>query len=192
MIKVNLLTDHTARARRTFVKPNVSRIGLVFLAIAVLAVGVMGFWTFYVNRQIKTGVERRDALRLEEARLQKLQQEIAQFEKLKQARQNRINVIEQLKGNQTGPVLLLNNVIQSIPRTGNLWLTSMNQKAESIKIIGMTQQPEVIPDFMTNLMTCGMFQSVDLEMIESQKDASKFSLVCISRNRSEAEERNGN
>ena len=192
MIKVNLLTDHTTRVRRTFVKPTVSRIGLVFLAIAVLVVAVMGFWTFYVNRQIQTGTERREKLRQEEARLQRLKQEIEQFEKLKQARQKRVNVIENLKANQTGPVLLLNNVIQSIPRTGNLWLTSLSQRAESIKIIGMTKQPEVIPDFMTNLMTCGMFQSVDLELIESQKEASKFSLVCITKNKSGAEERNAN
>ena len=96
-------------------------------------------------------------------------------------------MIEKLKSSQKGPVLLLNNVIQSIPRDGLLWLTSLTQSAQSIKIVGFTQDQETIPDFMTNLMTCGMFQSVDLENIESDKDASKFSLICITGNKTVAE-----
>jgi Tfp pilus assembly protein PilN len=96
-------------------------------------------------------------------------------------------VIEDLKAAQTGPVLLLNNVIQSIPGDGQLWLTSMTQSADRIKIVGYTQQTDIIPDFISNLMTCGMFKTVDLEMIESEKDASKFSLVCMSGKKPQAE-----
>lgn len=187
MIKVNLLKDQATRVRKNFATPSVSRVGLIFLAIAVLVAGAMGAWTFYVNQQIKTGTERRENLRREEARLQALKQEIAQFEKLKQSRQSRIDVIEKLKANQTGPVLLLNKILQSIPRDGSLWLTSLTQKTDTIKIIGYTQHTEVIPDFMSNLMTCGIFQSVDLELIENQKDASKFSLICISGKKPQAE-----
>jgi type IV pilus assembly protein PilN len=187
MIKVNLLKDQATRTRKGFSTPQVSRVGLIFLAIAVLAAGAMGAWTYYIHQQIQTGAERRDNLRREEIRLQALKKEIAQFEKLKQSRQSRIDVIEQLKANQTGPVLLLNKVLQSIPRDGAVWLSSLTQKADSIKLIGYTQHPEMIPDFMSNLMTCGIFQSVDLESLESQKDASKFSLICIGGKKPQAE-----
>ena len=187
MIRVNLLKDHTVRARKTFATPKVSRIGLVFVAIAVLVVAIMGSGTLYLRQQVQTSLEKREQLRREEARLQILKAEIAKYEKLKQQRQSRIDVIERLKANQRGPVLLFNNVLQSIPRDGALWLTALNQKGDQIKIIGFTQHTEVIPDFMTNLMACGMFQSVDLESIEAQKDASKFSLVCVSGKKSQAE-----
>jgi Tfp pilus assembly protein PilN len=187
MIKVNLLKDHATRPRKNLGTPRVSRMGLIFIATAVLVAGAMGFWTLQVQRQIKTGKIKREELRREEARLEALKKEINKFEQLKQLRQNRIDVIEQLKTNQTGPVLLLNKVIQSIPRDGVLWLTSLTQKADTIKIIGYTQHTEIIPDFMTNLTRCGIFQSVDLETIEAQKDASKFSLVCISGRKPQAE-----
>ena len=193
MIKVNLLKDHAVRTRKTktLVKPTVSRTGLIFLAVAVLVVAVMGSWTLYLHQQVRAGIDKQAKLRVEEARLQALNKEIEKFEKLKQLRQSRIDVIEKLKANQTGPVLLLTKVLQSMPNDGLVWLTSLNQKANEIKITGFTQQTEVIPDFISNLMTCGIFQSVDLEMIESQKDASKFSLVCITGKKSEAEQRNG-
>ncbi len=187
MIKVNLLRDQTARVRKTFVKPTVSRIGLIFLAIFLLAGGTMGGWTYYVQQKITAGTERREKLRVEEARLKTLKKEIVKFEKLKKQRQSRIDVIEKLKDDQTGPVLLLNTVIQSIPRDGVLWLTSLSQKADRIKIVGFTQHTEVIPDLMSNLAASGIFKTVDLESIESQKEASKFSLLCTSIKKPQAE-----
>ncbi|NLT66372.1 MAG: PilN domain-containing protein [Acidobacteria bacterium] len=188
MIKVNLLIDHTVvRKRKSFVNLNVSRTGLVFAAFFLFTVGAMGIWTYYVHQQIQTGTERRERLRLEEQRLQMLKKEIARFEQLTKMRQNRIDVIEKLKENQTGPVLLLNKVLESIPSNGVLWLTSLSQKSDLIKIVGYTQQPEVIPDFMTGLAGSGIFKSVDLDMIEDQKDASKFSLSCVSISKSQAE-----
>jgi Tfp pilus assembly protein PilN len=187
MIKVNLLKDQTAQVRKTFAKPTVSRTGLAFMAIFVLIAGATATWYFYIQHQVTEGTQKREKLRREEARLQKLKEEIEKFDQLKQLRQSRIDVIEKLKENQTGPVLLLNSIIQSIPREGSLWLTSLSQKSDQIKIVGFTQNTEVIPDFMSNLMASGIFSTVDLESIESQKEASKFSLVCMSITKSQAE-----
>jgi Tfp pilus assembly protein PilN len=187
MIKVNLLKDQTAQASKTSAKPGVSRLGLVFCAIFVLAAGGMGAWAISVQHQIKTGTEKCFVLRAEEARLQTLKQEIEKYEKLKQLRQNKIDIIENLKENQKGPVILLNSVIQSIPRDGLLWLTSVTQKSDNIKIVGYTQHPEVIPDLMNNLSASGIFQSVDLELIERQKEATQFTLICISITKPQAE-----
>ncbi len=187
MIKVNLLKDQTAQTRKTSAKPAVSRMGLIFGAIFVLAATGMGAWALSVQHQIETGTEKRRVLRAEEARLQTLKKEIEKYEKLKQILQSIIDIIENLKENQKGPVLLLNSVIQSVPRDGALWLTSVVQKSDQIKILGFTQHQEVIPDFMSNLFASGIFQSVDLELIERQKEATKFSLVCISITKTPAE-----
>ena len=187
MIKVNLLRDQTARVRKTFTGPTVSRTGLIFLAIFLLVSAGMGTWLYYVNQQISTGTEKRRRLRIEEQRLESLKKEIDKFEKLKQMRQSRIDVIEKLKENQTGPVLLLNTVIQSIPIDGTLWLTSLTQKNDQIKLVGFTQNTDVIPDFMNNLTASGYFKTIDLEQIESQKEASKFSLLCTGKKKQQAE-----
>jgi len=187
MIKVNLLKDQTAQVRKSFAKPTVTPTGLIFLAIFVLFAAAMGTWTVYIKHQVRAGIERRTELRAQEARLQALKKEVVKYEKLKQLRQSRIDVIENLKENQKGPVLLLNTVIQSIPRDSMLWLTSLTQKSNVIKIAGLTQDPEVIPDLMINLNASGIFQSVDLEMIERQKEATKFSIICTSIMKPQAE-----
>jgi Tfp pilus assembly protein PilN len=187
MIKVNLLRDHAVRKRKKLGNLNISRAWLIFLASVVIVIGASGIFTLYINRQIDTGEKKRAELKREEDRLKVLQKEIEKFERLKQLRQSRIDVIEKLKDNQAGPVLLLNTIIESIPKDGVLWLNSLSQKADLIKIVGQTQQPEIIPDFMNNLTVSKIFKTVDLDYIDSQKDASKFSLTCVSIKKSQAE-----
>ncbi|MBN2319563.1 MAG: PilN domain-containing protein [Acidobacteria bacterium] len=182
MIKVNLLKDPIARTHRTYIKPSTSRTGPLLIVFIVLVVGLMGAWYYVVNERKNELTEYRNELKAEEARLQALKIKLEKYEEDKKQIQSRISVIEQLKEQQTGPVLLLNHVLHSIPRNRLLWLTSLIQKDSAVQIVGQTQKIEAIPDFMTNLAETGFFQSVDLEMIDSvgQDDASKFSLLCMS------------
>jgi Tfp pilus assembly protein PilN len=180
MIKVNLLRDPTARAHRTFVKPTASRTGLALISFIILVAIGMGAWYFYVNAQKKNLKEIRTDLRLREAEMQEYKGKIARLEEHTRERKRRIDIIERLKENQTGPVLLLNHVLHSIPRNRLLWLTSLVQRENQVQVIGYAQQIEAIPDFMTNLKKTGFFQSVDLETIVRETDASRFSLLCMS------------
>ena len=180
MIKVNLLKDPIVRTQKTYVKPSMSRTGPWLVAFIVVVVAAMGGWYFAVNNQKNKLAEYRNELKAEEARLQALKTKLEKYEEDEKQMQSRINVIERLKEQQTGPVLLLNHVLHSIPRNRLLWLTSLIEKDNTVKIVGNVEKIEAIPDFMTNLAETGFFQSVDLEMIESQEDASKFSLLCVS------------
>jgi Tfp pilus assembly protein PilN len=191
MIKVNLLKDQTVRVQKSFTKPKVTRLGLVYIAVFLIAAAAMGTWYLYVERQIVSQTQIRDKLRQDEANLRKLNTQVAKYEKLTQQRQSRIDLIEKLKENQNGPVLLLNTIIQGIPQNGDFRLTELEQKAEKVKIDGITHKPEAIPELMAKLMTSGIFASVDLEVMERQEDVSKFSLICINAQKTKAELRHG-
>jgi len=181
MIKVNLLRDQSTKkpSRKKGAFPTFSRIGFIIAAaFAVILVG-LGWWWYSVAREITQLTEAHDRLRIENAKLQGLKKQIVEFERLKKLQESRIQVIEKLKEAQTGPVLLLNHVIRSIPRESGIWLTTLDQKGDRINIIGYTKRAEFIPDFMTNLSATKFFQSVDLDIILDEKEGSKFSLVCM-------------
>ena len=180
MIKVNLLKDHASRTRKTMVAPKASPLGLMFLAaLALAAVGLGATW-YYLRTQITDLTASRDKLRLESVRLQGLKKQADQFEKMKNERQSRIDIIEQLRANQKGPVLLLNHLIRCIPTSAPLWLTSLEQKGDQIRIMGSTTRGETIPDFMSNLSATGIFKTVDLELYEDKDQAAaKFTLLCV-------------
>jgi Tfp pilus assembly protein PilN len=187
MIRVNLLRDRTAPKRRLLPKMTVSQMGLICGLVFLLATGGMGAWYVRLGRQVNACREKQRVLRAEDARLAGLKKEVARYERMKQLLAGRIDVIEQLKEKQKAPVLLLNHIIQSMPPNGALWLTQLAQKDDRVRIIGYTEHTEVLPDFMSNLASSGIFQTVDLELMETQKDATKFSIVCASPNRETAE-----
>ncbi len=180
MIKVNLLGEQTIRVRPTTVKTAISRESLAIAAIFVVLVGGMGGWWYSIHRQVQSLTDSRDRLKLESTRLQALKKEADQFEKLKKARQSRVEVIQRLKEFQTGPVLLLNHLIQSMPTDSAMWLTLLDQKSDRIQIVGFVERPEAVPLFMNNLSASGFFKSVDLELLENDKEYAKFSLICTS------------
>ncbi len=188
MIKVNLLKDKTVPARTTMLKPKASPLGWMVLAVMALVVG--GLWTthHFLKKDVDGLGETQNRLSLEHKRLQALRKQIDQLDKMKRESQSRVDVIEQLKTNQTGPVLLMNHLVRSIPSSAAFWLTGIDQKGEQLRITGFTARGETIPDFMSNLSSSGYFKSVDLELFEDQqKDAAKFTLVCVTSPRKRTE-----
>ncbi len=178
MIKVNLLRDQATQTKRAVYAPEVSNMGiLLFSALGIIGL-CLWLWWFYLDSSISELTVRREQLQEESQRLQALHQEIDKYEKLKQLTESRIDIIETLKENQTGPVLLMNHVIRSIPRETSIWLNLLNQKGDQVEIKGYALKSESIPDFMTNLGRTGIFETVDLEVIEDNQDAQRFALRC--------------
>jgi Tfp pilus assembly protein PilN len=178
MIRVNLLKDHGADVRKPAAEPRLSRMGLALMALFILVLSGMGTSWYYLEDQVRLLKQRRDTLRTENERWQQSRKQIDELEKVKRLRQSRIEVIEKLRDGQTGPVLILNHVIRSMPRDAALWLTVLDQKADRVQIKGYALRSESIPDFMSHLSQSGYFTTVDLELIEVEKNAARFSLSC--------------
>jgi len=182
MIKVNLIQDQAGKKKPTVTSrtlPTFSRTGFLMVAAAVVLAGGLGSWWYAVTQDVRHLSAERERLRAENLRIQALKRQIAEFEKLKKLQESRIQVIEKLKDAQTGPVQLLNNVIQCIPRDSGIWLSTLEQKGDRVSIIGHTRQAEFIPDFMTNLSGTRFFKSVDLDLIQDDTSGSRFSLLCM-------------
>jgi len=65
--------------------------------------------------------------------------------RLREAGVQRIRIIERLKENQTGPVLLLNHVLQSIPTDAAIWLTNLEQKGGAGRVQSFNGYPDFHP-----------------------------------------------
>lgn len=156
-------------------KPNIAFLAIGLLCITVLA---MGAWWWVLTSEINT--KQQDVTRLEgEARrLADVQRQVAQFEKQKALLEERIAVIERLKSNQTGPVNLLDSIINAIPDRPTLWLTSLSQKTGDITIEGRSFDVPSIADFIANLSRSRPFKFVELAYWQEEDPAIKFALNC--------------
>jgi len=110
------------------------------------------------------------AAQQEAARLQSLLAEVQQFEAQRTQLQQRVQLIEQLRGGQSVPVQLLDQVSRSLPEM--LWLTDLTQEGDSVSIQGRSTTLVALSDFVGNLGN-GSFFKKPIEIVNSQVEAAR-------------------
>ncbi len=119
------------------------------------------------------------AARAEKARLQPILREVERFEAQKRDLQQRVNLIEELRQNQVGPVHMLDQISRSMP--DRLWLLDMKQTGNDVQLDGKTSTLSSLADFVANLEASGYFaKPVEITNSEEEKagdtDLIKFSV----------------
>jgi Tfp pilus assembly protein PilN len=94
-----------------------------------------------------------------------------------------VNVIDQLRAAQTGPVNLLNTVGSTVNNTEAVWLNTMKDQGASIDIEGLALSQDAVANLITNLQKTGFFKNVEIKETfqdDSVKDmqAFLFTLSC--------------
>ena len=185
MIRINLLSVDKPAAATTSSGPKLSfNIGEKAgpMAAALILAGAAGYVALdYLNvhRQHGALVKELDAARAEKARLQPILKEVAQFEAQKKDLQMRVNLIEELRQNQVGPVHMLDQISRSLPE--RLWLVDMKQSGNDVVLDGKTSTLSSLADFVANLEASGYFaRPVEITNSEEEKkdenDLIKFTV----------------
>ena len=168
MIKINLVREGravrgagaapaamTAMAGATGVAPanlnSLILIGLVGLGLAIAAI----YW-FINNRTLANRRETVIARKAEADKLEAIIREVEQFQRRKDSLQNRINLINQLKQNQKGPVRILDQISRDLPDL--VWLDKMTVAGGGISIGGRGLNPNAIANFVENIKNDPYFE----------------------------------
>jgi type IV pilus assembly protein PilN len=165
MIRINLLGGERQVKKRAIVFDLGKRLTLACsLLLVMTAVGV-GYW-YYSLTQRSTQVDADIAsARQEQARLQSIIREVAAFNQQRAQLQQRVALIEQLRGGQSVPVQLLDAVSKSVPDM--LWLTDFEQKGSGITIQGQSTTLISLSDFVGNLGNTSLLVK-PIEIVDSK------------------------
>jgi type IV pilus assembly protein PilN len=95
----------------------------------------------------------------------------------------RVDVIDQLRAAQAGPVNLLNTIGQTVNSTEAVWLNSMKDQGTSVDIDGMALSNDAVASLIFNLQKTGYFTNIEIK--ETYQDdtfkemqAFNFTLTC--------------
>jgi type IV pilus assembly protein PilN len=165
MIRINLLGGERQVKKRAIVFDLGKRLTLACsLLLVMTAVGV-GYWYYSLTQQ-STQVDADIAsARQEQARLQSIIREVAAFNQQRAQLQQRVALIEQLRGGQSVPVQLLDAVSKSVPDM--LWLTDFEQKGSGITIQGQSTTLISLSDFVGNLGNTSLLVK-PIEIVDSK------------------------
>jgi Tfp pilus assembly protein PilN len=89
--------------------------------------------------------------------------------------QKKVDLIERLKAEQTGPVHMLDEISKALPDF--VWLTDMNQTGATVKFTGEATGLTSVADFIAALQRSGWFPNVDLTSSVEAKNIITYVLT---------------
>jgi type IV pilus assembly protein PilN len=187
MIKINLLGTPSSKHGKSASMPvmptdGTSPLFAVLLALIVMVLG-NGFWYYMLDKKAKDIQQQLAVADQTQKRL--AQVKVAYLEKQRQADmyKRRVDVIDQLRANQSGPANLLATLGDTVNSTEAVWLSKMNDSGTCIDLTGTALSNNAVANLIANLRKTGMFKTVEIK--ETVQDASvkdyqafNFTLTC--------------
>jgi len=175
MIKINLLPFRVSRKKETATQQLIIMGAL--LAVALVAIGLVYTVTLGKIRTAKAEITRSEE---ELAILKKKIGEIDNLKKLQAEVQKKLDILNQLRKEKTGPAIRLARL--SDIASEKMWLTRYVESGTSVSISGLAYSEELIADFMNKIQSSPEFTNVELQVSEQQEvggvKLKKFDLTC--------------
>ncbi|MEO6258733.1 MAG: PilN domain-containing protein [Thermoanaerobaculia bacterium] len=171
MIKINLVREGRAvrgagavQGAAAAAVSGPSNLNNVFLVAGLILGAVIAFgWWFIENRKLADRRETVVTKQSEAQRLEAIIKEVEDYQKRKDSLQKRIDLINQLKQNQKGPVRIMDRISQDLPDL--VWLDRLNMSGGAITIEGRGLNPNAIANFVENVKNDALFEEPDLSSV---------------------------
>jgi Tfp pilus assembly protein PilN len=190
MIRINLLGSPKPKGKKDSLVSmpsfDLGNFGspMVQVAVVLLIAGALnaGYW-YHLDREKKSiEVQARVA---EQKNRELADIKVRYLERQRQADsyKRRVDVIDQLRANQTGPVNLLSMIGDTVNSTEAVWLNSMQDQGASVAIDGTALTTDAVANLISNLQKTGFFRNIEIKesyQDETVKDmqAFQFTLTC--------------
>ena len=190
MIRINLLGGAKPKGKKNVAvsmpSMDMGNLGgpLVQVAAVLLIAGALngGYW--YTLDREKKSIEVQN--RLAEQKNRELADiKVRYMERQRQAEvyKRRVDVIDQLRNNQTGPVALLSMIADTVNGTEAVWLNTLQDQGANVAIDGTALSSDAVANLISNLQKTGFFRNIEIK--ESYQDdtvkdmqAFQFTLTC--------------
>ena len=157
---------------------------MVQVAAVLLIAGALNFGYWYqLDREKKTLEVQMRVAEQKNRELADIKARYLERQRQAEAYKRRVDVIDQLRNNQSGPVNLLSMIGDTVNNTEAVWLNSMQDQGASVAIDGMALSSDAVANLISNLQKTGFFSNIEIKesiQDDSVKDmqAFQFTLTC--------------
>lgn len=175
MIRINLLPARAAKKKET-AKQQISILLISMLGVLLVGLALYGLLFLKISSA-------KDDLAKADAELQQLKTKIGQIDnikKLKEEVKKKLDVLNKLRKEKTGPARRLASLSGAVP--DKLWLTRYAETGADVSLSGVAFSEDLIAAFMRNLAATDDFSNVEL-LVSEQTDIAgikgkKFDINC--------------
>lgn len=190
MIRINLLEAPKPKNKRSALPAmptiEVGDVGSPRLKV-LIAVGLAAAFNLYTWYHLDA---QKKTIEQNMAKAEQQNRELADVKARYLARQHeaenykrRVDVIDQLRNSQTGPVNLMAMIGETVNNTEAVWLNNMKDQGPSVDIEGMALSSDAVANLISNLQKTGYFRAVEIkESVQDEQikdmQAFQFTLMC--------------
>lgn len=189
MIRINLLGAPKPKGKKSaaITMPsmdfNVGSPAMLVAAVVVIVALINGGYYYMLDREKKSIAEQMQRAEAKNRELADIKARYMERQRQADAYKRRVDVIDQLRQNQTGPVSLLAMIGDTVNGTEAVWLNSMQDQGASVAIDGTALSSDAVANLITNLQKTAYFSNIEIK--ESFQDdtikemqAFQFTLTC--------------
>jgi len=195
MIRINLLGAPKPKGKKgpAFTMPSMDfNVGspMVQVAAVLVIAGLLngGYW-YQLDRERQSIAVKMQKAEQKNRELADIKTRYLERQRQADAYKRRVDVIDQLRQDQTGPISLLAMIGDTVNGTEAVWLNSMQDQGANIAIDGTALSSDAVANLITNLQKTGYFKNIEIKETyqdENVKDmqAFQFTLTCEKGNKS--------
>jgi type IV pilus assembly protein PilN len=154
MIRINLLTaDRPTKKKKVAAAPGSVQAYLLLTVFAGGAVLVSLALYLYMSGQIRELDSKIVAAEQRQKELQAIKKQVDELEQKRATFQRKVDLIYKLQAEQQGPVHMLDELSKALPDF--VWLGSLDQAGNQIKLTGQSNSLTSVADYITSLQSAG-------------------------------------
>jgi type IV pilus assembly protein PilN len=161
MIRINLIPVPKVRKQERLIME------AVVAAVAVVLVTIVCYWITGEREKAISKLEYENTTIRQQ--IQQLEARVGQVEKFRQQQEtvrSQLEVIRSLEAGRTGPVRMMDELTEIIPR--QLWINSFREQSQAVTMQGLAADGPVIADFMDSLKQSKYFLNPELQSVTAQ------------------------
>lgn len=191
MIKINLLETSKGKGKRSGASVAMPTMEMgdmgspklkVLVIVVIAALFNLGYW-YRLDHEEKAIAAQMKLAEQKNRELADVKARYLERQNQAEAYKRRVDVIDGLRANQTGPVNLLAMLGETVNNTEAVWLSKMDDTGPTVKLEGTALSADAVANLIANLQKTGFFKSVEIDETyqdDAIKDmqAFQFTLNC--------------
>ena len=188
MIKINLLETAQGKKRGGGGGPSMPAIEMgdmgspkLKVLVVVIVAGLInfGYWS-RLNHLTKEIASKMQIAEQKNRELADVKARFLERQKQADAYKRRVDVIDNLRNNQTNPVTLMAMMGETVNNTEAVWLNKMDDTGGSVNLEGTALSADAVANLIANLQKTGFFRNVEIKETwqdDQIKDMQAFQFI---------------
>jgi type IV pilus assembly protein PilN len=181
MIKINLISEAPTAAvpkrKRAEFSLGAKQGDIILVTVLAISVALAGTWWFLLKSEL---ADLEDIERERQKQKNELQVYIDKVEELEAKRallKRKVDVIEELKQKQHGPVRIMDEVSRALPEL--VWLTQMTLAGNNLTLQGQAMDENAVANYYSNLDASPFFEEPIVKNLTRRNEDFVFTLTAV-------------